>query len=79
VALAVSAPVASEPLTAFVPDQAPVPVQEVAFVADHERVEVWPLATVLGAAVRVIAGAAELTDTVLDWVALPPLPVQVSA
>jgi hypothetical protein len=34
--------------------------------------------TVAGVAVRVTAGAAEVTDTVADCTALPPLPLQVS-
>jgi hypothetical protein len=76
--LAVRAPVDWLPLVALVPDQAPEAVQEVALVAVHVNVELLPLATVLGLAAKVMAGAAEVTETVVDCVALPPLPVQVS-
>jgi hypothetical protein len=47
-------------------------------VADHVRVELVPLVTLLGAAVNVTTGAGELTVTVADCAALPPGPVQVS-
>jgi hypothetical protein len=47
-------------------------------VADHVRVELPPLATVLGLADKVTTGAGALTETVVDCVALAPLPVQVS-
>jgi hypothetical protein len=77
--LAVSAPVACEPATALPPDQAPEAVQEVALVDDQLKVEPLPLATVLGLAPKVTVGAGEVTETVADWVALPPVPVQVSA
>jgi hypothetical protein len=66
-----------EPLEAFVPDQAPEPAQEVALVADQVRVELPPLTTVLGLAVKVTVGAGEVTETVADCDALPPVPVQV--
>jgi hypothetical protein len=62
----------------LVPDQAPEAVQEVALVAAQVNVELLPLATVLGLAVSVKVGAGEVTDTVADCVALPPVPVQVS-
>lgn len=74
--MVVSAPVDCEPPVALVPDQAPDAVQEVAFVADQVSMELLPLATVLGAVDKVTVGAAVFTDTVADWVALPPLPVQ---
>ena len=67
-----------EPLTALLPDQAPEAVQEVAWVLDHVRVELAPLATVLGLAVKLTVGAADVTVTVADCAALPPAPVQVS-
>jgi hypothetical protein len=54
------------PLTALVPDQAPEAVQAVAFVDDQVRLELLPLATVLGLAIRVTVGAAAVTDTVTD-------------
>jgi hypothetical protein len=79
VSLAVSAPVDCEPpLADFAPDHAPEAVQEVALVTDQLNVELLPLATVLGLAARVTVGAAAVTDTVADWAALPPLPVQLS-
>ncbi len=55
-----------EPLAVLVPDQAPVAVQEVAWVADQVNVELAPLATVLGLAVNVTVGAGESIDTVAD-------------
>jgi hypothetical protein len=76
--LAVSAPVDCDPLAALLPDQAPEPVHEVAFVADQVSVELPPLATVLGLAAKITLGAGEVTETVAVCVALPPLPVQVS-
>ena len=77
-ALALSAPVDCEPLTALLPDQAPEAVHEVALVADQLNVEAPPLAMVLGLAVKLTVGAAAVTETVADCVALPPAPVQVS-
>ena len=65
-----------EPLTALVPDQAPEAVHDVALVEDQVNVEPLPLATVLGLAAKVTVGAGEVTDTVADCAALPPLPVQ---
>jgi hypothetical protein len=79
VAFALRAPVDCEPLTALVPDQAPDAVQAVALLADQLRAALLPLAMVLGLADRATVGAAEVTDTVFDCVALPPVPVQVSA
>jgi hypothetical protein len=76
--LAVSVPVDCEPLIALLPDQAPEALHEVALLADQVSVDPLPLATVLGLAVKVIVGAGEVTETVVDCVALPPLPVQVS-
>jgi hypothetical protein len=76
--LALRAPVDCEPLTALAPDQAPEAVQDVALVADQVSVELLPLDTVLGLAVKVTVGAGVVTETVADCEALPPLPVQVS-
>lgn len=73
-----SAPVDCEPLAALLPDQAPDAVHEVALVADQVRVELPPLATVLGLAAKVTVGVGEVTVTVADCDAFPPLPVQVS-
>ena len=58
------------------PDHAPDATQDVALVADQVNMELLPLATVLGPADRVTIGAGVVTETVADWVALPPLPVQ---
>jgi hypothetical protein len=75
----VSAPVACDPLAALLPDQAPEAVHEVAWVDDQFNVEPLPLDIVLGLAVKLTVGAAAVTDTVADCVALPPVPVHVSA
>jgi hypothetical protein len=45
-------------------------------VADQANVELLPLVMLLGLAPSVIVGAFALTETVADWVALPPDPVQ---
>jgi hypothetical protein len=74
----VRAAVLWEPLVVLLPVQPPEAVQDVALVEDQVRVEVAPLATVLGLAVRVTAGAGVVTDTVADCDALPPVPLQVS-
>ena len=68
-----------DPLTALLPLQAPDAVQAVAFVADQLSVELVPLVTELGEALRDITGAGEVTETVADCDALPPEPVQVSS
>jgi len=72
-----SAPVDTEPLVASLPDQAPVAVHEVAFVEVHASVELAPLATVLGLAAKVTVGVGDVTETVADCAALPPVPTQV--
>jgi hypothetical protein len=77
--LAVSAPVVCDPVSGLAPVQDPEAVQAVALVADQFSVELLPLATVLGLAERLMVGAGCVTETVADCVALPPLPVQVSA
>jgi hypothetical protein len=74
-----SAPVLCEPLMALRPDHPPEAVQDVALVDDHLSVEAPPLATVLGLALKLtVAVGYALTDTVADWAALPPAPVQIS-
>ena len=80
VAFALSAPVDWEPLVAWLPDQPPEAVQEVAFVVDQLNVELPPLTMELGLAARLTVGAGvgEVTETVAAWVALPPAPVHVS-
>ena len=75
--VALNAGVLVEPLTGSEPLQPPEAVQEVALVEVQVNVELLPLATVLGLAERVTAGAVVFTETVADWDALPPLPVQV--
>jgi hypothetical protein len=77
VELAERAPVDCEPLMDLLPEHAPEAVHEVAFVADHVRVELLPLITELGLAPNVIVGAGDFTDTLADCAALPPAPVQV--
>ena len=76
--MAVSTPVDCEPLTGLAPAQPLEAEHEVAFVADHVRVELVPLVTVLGPALSVTTGAGVVTAIVVDFVALPPAPVQVN-
>jgi hypothetical protein len=78
VVFAVRAPVDFEPLVARLPDQPPVALQLVALVEDQLSVELPPLAIVLGLALSVTVGVGEVTVTVADWLALPPVPVQVN-
>ena len=66
-----------EPLMALLPDQAPEAVQEVALVADQFSVALPPLVIALGPTLKVTVGAVALMDTVADWAAVPPAPVQV--
>jgi hypothetical protein len=47
-------------------------------VADQVRVAAPPLVTVLGLALRMTVGGGEVTVTVADCAALPPVPVQVN-
>jgi hypothetical protein len=63
-----------------VPDQSPEPVQVVALADDHVSVELAPLVMALGPTLKLTVGAVAdaATVTVVDWVALPPVPVQVS-
>jgi hypothetical protein len=63
-------------VAALAPDQPPDAIQDVAWAADQVSMELLPLATVLGPADKVTVGAGVVTETVADWVALPPLPVQ---
>jgi hypothetical protein len=72
-----SGPVDCEPLAARGPDQAPEALQEVAFVEIQFKVALPPLATALGPALKLTVGAGDLTDTVADCAALPPVPLQV--
>jgi hypothetical protein len=68
-----------EPFTGWLPDQVPEAVQEVALDDDQVNVELAPLATVLGLALRLTVGVCfGLTVTVVDCTALPPVPLQVN-
>ena len=66
-----------DPLTGLAPDQAPEAVQAVAFVADQFRVALLPLVIALGPTLKVTVGVGDLMETVADWAAVPPAPVQV--
>jgi hypothetical protein len=74
----VRAPVDWVPDTAFVPDQVPEAVQVVAFVAVQFNVALLPLVMALGPTLKLTVGAAALMETVADWVAVPPVPEQLS-
>jgi hypothetical protein len=76
--VAVRALVLLEPVLASLPLQPPEAVHEVALLDDQVKVDAAPLFTVLGLALRTMAGAALVTETVADWLALPPAPVQIS-
>ena len=78
VELAVNAPVGCCPVAGLLPDQDPEAVQAVAFAAVHDRVAAVPLETVLGLALKLMLGVADFTETVADWVAEPPGPLQVN-
>jgi hypothetical protein len=71
-------PVDCEPLVALLPDHAPEAVQLVAFVLLHASVELPPLGTDAGFALRETLGARELTLTVTVRETPPPVPEQVS-
>jgi hypothetical protein len=76
--LLLNAPVDCEPLIGMPPDQPPDAAHVVALVLDQVNVALEPLLTELGLAEIVTVGAGELTDTVADWAALPPVPEHVS-
>ena len=80
VPLALSAPVLAVPAVALLPDQAPLAVQLVALVVDQVRLELAPLATLVGFALNVTvgAGAGGTVVTVVEPPVVPPLPVQLS-
>jgi hypothetical protein len=78
VPVAARLPVDCVPLKAFVPVQAPEAAQALALDDDQFSVAALPLVTVLGLAPKLTVGAAAVTDTSADCVALPPVPVQVS-
>jgi len=72
-------PVDCDPDRVLVPDQAPDAEQDVALEETQVSVELVPLAIVLGAAEMLAVGGFAFTETVTDWVAVPPEPVQVNA
>jgi hypothetical protein len=72
-----SAPVDCVPFRPSLPDQPPDAAQAVALVEVQVRVAEFPLVTVLGLALKVTVGAGAVTVTVADWLAVPPVPVQV--
>jgi hypothetical protein len=76
--LDLSAPVDCEPFSDSLPLQPPEATHEVALVEVQVSVVPFPLETVLGPAARVTVGAGAVTETVADWLAVPPGPVQVS-
>ena len=78
VALAESAPVELEPTSGLLPDQAPEAVQEVALTLLQVKVELVPLAIVLGFTPMLSEGAAGLTETLTVCEAFPAGPVQFS-
>lgn len=66
------------PLTGSVPAHAPEAVHAVALLEDQVKVELPPLATLLGLALSETLGAVAPTVMVAVWVALPPAPLQVT-
>jgi hypothetical protein len=74
----VSVPTDCEPLSAFPPDQPSDAEQEVAFAEVQVKVDSSPERIVLGAALMLTVGAADVTDTVADCVAPCPNPAHVS-
>jgi hypothetical protein len=65
------------PLVFWVPLQAPLAAQEVAFVEDQVRVALSPTVIEVGLIARVTVGRAALTVNSADACALPPAPLQV--
>jgi hypothetical protein len=78
VAVAVSAPVDREPLSAVAPDQAPEALQAVAWVAAQFKVALPPLLIALGPTLRVTVGVGDFLEILADWTAVPPGPEQLS-
>ncbi len=62
----------------MLPDHAPDAEHAVALLLDHVSIELVPLVIVLGPTLRLTEGAVGVTETVADWDAEPPLPVQVN-
>ena len=68
-----------DPLVVWLPLQPPEATQDVALVEDQERVELVPLAIVLGLALKLTdAVGVAVTVTVEDCTARPPAPSQTS-
>jgi hypothetical protein len=61
----------------MLPDQEPDAMQAVALVLDQVKVELDPLVTEAGLTPMVTVAAGWVMETVADWLALPPEPVQV--
>jgi hypothetical protein len=78
IVVAARAEVVCEPPVGSDPLQPPDAMHDVAPVDDQVNVDIAPLCAVLGLAERLTAGAAGVTETVADCIALPPAPVQVS-
>jgi hypothetical protein len=78
VVAAFTAPLDWLPVAGLLPDQPPEAVHAAALAADQLKVVLPPAATVLGLALSWIVGALAERDTVTDWVAVPPSPVQAS-
>jgi hypothetical protein len=76
--VAVIAPVDREPLVARAPDQPPDASQDVALVEVQVSVELPPLTMLVGLALIDTLGGGADTETVTDWPAEPPAPVQVN-
>ena len=70
-----TAPVLCVPLVDLLPLHPPLAVHAVALVLDQVSVEDPPLATLVGLAAIVTVGAGS-TVTVVDWLVVPPAPVQ---
>jgi len=72
----VSGPVERDPLVGCGPVHAPDAVHDVAPLVDQVTVELPPVLIEFGVALTLMVGAGVPTVTVVDWVALPPAPVQ---
>jgi hypothetical protein len=73
----VIADVACDPLVATLPDQPPEAVHEVTSLDDQVKVDVPPLATLLGLAANVTLGVVLPAGVmVTDCAVVPPVPVQ---
>jgi len=68
----------NEPLVAFVPDQPPLAVQELALLLDQVSSEEPPEAMVVGLAERVAVAAGSTVTVALAGALVPSVPVQVS-